>query len=230
MSTECDVVVLGMGTCGEDASLRLARAGLEVVGVEGSLIGGECPFWACLPTKSMVRSANLLTEARRSDGLVGSVTAEPSWELIAKRIRAEVTGGWDDSGGVTRFEALGGRFARGRGEVVGPGTVSVAGDTFHARVGVVVATGSTPVVPPIPGLAETPFWTNHEAVAAEELPGSLAILGGGAVGCEIGQVYARFGSRVTIVEGSERVLAAAEPEASRIVHLAMEEEGVGILT
>ena len=124
-SVTCDVVVLGMGTCGEDAALRLARAGLDVVGVEAQLIGGECPYWACLPTKSLVRSAGLVAEARRANGLVGNVSVEPDWGTVASRIRAEITGGWEDAAGVARFEAVGGRFIRGWGPVIGPHTVRV---------------------------------------------------------------------------------------------------------
>ncbi len=230
MATRCDVIVLGMGTCGEDAALRLAAAGLDVVGIEERLIGGECPFWACLPTKSMVRSANLVAEARRADGLVGRVTVEPDWQVIARRLRAEITGDWTDAGGVSRFEAKGGRFIRGRGVVVGPRTVQVGDQTVTASRGILVSTGSTPVIPPIDGLATVPYWTNHEAIATEVLPESIAILGGGVVGCELGQVFARFGASVTIIEGASRLLPAEEPEASALVAEAMEADGVKVVT
>lgn len=230
MAETCDVVVLGMGTCGEDASLRLARAGLDVVGVEGSLIGGECPYWACLPTKSLVRSAGLVAEARRADGLVGRVSVDPDWSLVAQRLRAEITGGWDDSGGVTRFEALGGRFMRGWGRVTGPRTVAVGDTSVVARRGIVVATGSRPVIPPIPGLVDLPYWTSRDVVAAENLPPSLVVLGGGAVGCELGQVLARFGVVVTVVEGRDRLLSDEEPEVSEAVAGALSADGVTVHT
>lgn len=226
MGTTCDVIVLGMGTSGEDASLRLAGAGIDVVGIEAKLVGGECPYWACIPTKSLVRSANLLAEARRADGLVGRVDVHPDWSVIASRIRSEITGGWDDSAGVGRFEARGGRFVRGWGRVVGPRTVDVDGEVLKARRGILVATGSEPRIPPIPGLDEVPYWTNHEAVATEELPESLVVLGGGAVGCELGQVFARFGVDVTLVEGADRVLPGEEPEASRVVAEALAGDGI----
>lgn len=228
MSVTCDVIVLGMGTCGEDAALRLAGAGLDVVGIEAQLIGGECPFWACLPTKSMVRSANLVKEARRADGLVGRVTVEPDWSIIAERIRAEVTGGWDDSAGVARFEGKGGRFIRGWGKITGPRVVEVEGTAISAKRGILVATGSQPMIPPIPGLAEVEYWTNHEAVELENLPASLAILGGGPVGSELGQVLARFGVDVTIIEQQERLLANEEPEVSAVVADAFGEDGIAI--
>lgn len=225
MNQECDVVVLGMGTCGEDASLRLATAGLDVIGIESRLIGGECPYWACIPSKSMIRSANLVTEARRADGLVGRVSVEPDWGLIASRIRSEITGGWDDSAGVSRFEARGGRFIRGRGRLTAPGELEVDGTKVVARRGVLVATGSKPLIPPVPGLDQVPYWTNHDAIEVEELPASLVILGGGPVGCELGQVFARFGVDVTIVEGEERLLRYEEPEASQLVAEALKEDG-----
>ena len=230
MAFDCDVVVLGMGTCGEDAALRLAAAGLDVIGIEANLIGGECPFWACLPTKSLVRSSNMVKEARRADGLVGSVAVETDWAVVAARIRAEITGGWDDSGGVKRFEARGGRFVRGTGTLVGPHRVAVGDDELSARIGVLVATGSTPLIPPIDGLDDTPFWTHREAVASESLPESLAIIGGGPVGCELAQVLSRFGVKVTIIEGSARLLAHGEPEASALIMDAFVDEGIDVRT
>lgn len=228
MTVNCAVVVLGVGTSGEDSALRLARAGLDVVGIEKALIGGECPYWACLPTKSLARSASLLAEARRANGLVGRVDVDPDWSTIAARLRAEVTGGWDDSGAQARFEAEGGRILRGQGRVVAPHTVRVGDTEVVGDRGVLVATGSSPVIPPIPGLADVPYWTTHEAVEAETLPASLVVLGGGAVGCELGQVFARFGVDVTIVEGRERLLPAAEPEASRLVEDALRRDGINV--
>ncbi len=229
-STGCDVVVLGMGTCGEDAALRLAGAGLDVIGIEARLIGGECPYWACIPTKSLARSARLVQEARRADGVVGSVTVKPDWDVIASRIRTEITGGWDDSAGVKRFESKGGRFVRGWGKLTGPRSVEVGGRRIEARRGVLVATGSSPVIPPVGGLDEVDFWTNHEVVSTKKVPGSIVVLGGGAVGCELGQVLARFGSTVTIVEGAERLLPGEEPEISNVLENALAGEGIRILT
>ncbi len=222
----CEVIVLGMGTSGEDAALRLAKAGVDVIGIEGNLIGGECPYWACLPSKSMIRSANLVTEARRANGLVGWVSVETDWSTIAARIRSEITGGWNDAGGVERFEAKGGRFLRGWAKVTQPHRVELDGIGVTASRGILVATGSKPMVPPIPGLADLPYWTNREAIEVEQLPETLIILGGGPVGCELGQVFARFGARVTIVEGEDRLLRSEEPEVSRLVAEALIEDGV----
>ncbi|HUG32795.1 MAG TPA: NAD(P)/FAD-dependent oxidoreductase [Acidimicrobiia bacterium] len=227
-SETCEVIVLGMGTSGEDAALRLAKAGVDVIGIEGNLIGGECPYWACLPSKSMIRSANLVTEARRADGLIGSVSVETDWSTVAARIRSEITGGWNDDGGVERFEAKGGRFRRGWAKVTGPHQVELDGTQVGASRGILVATGSKPMIPPIPGLAEVRYWTNREAIEVEELPDTLVILGGGPVGCELGQVFARFGVAVTIVEGEDRLLRSEEPEASQLLAAALIEDGVDL--
>lgn len=227
---QTDVIVLGVGTCGEDMALRLMSAGLEVTGIEARLVGGECAYFACLPTKSMIRSANLVQEARRADGLVGNVDVTPDWSLVAQRVREEITGGWDDSAGVSRFEKKGGQFVRGRGTLSGPKTVTVNGEDYEARRGIIIATGSKPAIPPIPGLADVSYWTTRDAVQAETLPRSLVVLGGGAVGCEFSQVFARFGVEVTTIEGRDRLLPSEEPEASEVVAAAFGSEGITVRT
>jgi pyruvate/2-oxoglutarate dehydrogenase complex dihydrolipoamide dehydrogenase (E3) component len=227
---DVDVVVLGVGTCGEDLSLRLLGAGLDVVGIEAALVGGECAYWACVPSKLMIRAANVLQEARRVDGLAGHAEVTPDWDLLAARVRAEVTGGWDDSIAVSRFESQGGRLVHGRGVLTGPRSVSVGDETFTARRGIVIATGSKPAIPPIPGLAEVDFWTTHDVIRAERLPKSVVVLGGGAVGCELGQLLARFGAEVTIVEAGDRLLPGEEPEASEVLEAAFAAEGIDVRT
>jgi pyruvate/2-oxoglutarate dehydrogenase complex dihydrolipoamide dehydrogenase (E3) component len=227
---DADVIVLGVGTCGEDLSLRLLGAGLNVVGIEAALVGGECPYWACLPSKMMIRAANVLQEARRVSGMAGRAEVTPDWEPVAARVRAEATGGWDDSVAVERFQGRGGRLVHGRGVLTGPRTVTVGDESFTARRGVVIATGSKPAIPPIPGLAEAGFWTTHDVIRAERLPRSMVVLGGGAVGCELGQVLARFGVDVTIVEAGDRLLPAEEPEASEAVEAAFAAEGIAVQT
>jgi len=228
--TDVDVVVLGVGTSGEDLSLRLLGAGLKVVGIEASLVGGECPYWACLPSKMMIRAANVLQEARRVEGLAGQAEVLPDWGPVAARVRAEATGGWDDSIAVQRYESRGGRLVHGYGRLTGPRTVTVGNESFMARVGVVIATGSKPAIPPIPGLSEVDFWTTHDVIKAEQLPESLVIIGGGTVGCELGQVLSRFGVKVTLVEAAERLLPAEEPEAAAAVDAAFAAEGVHVYT
>ena len=227
---EGDVVILGMGAAGEDLGLRLADAGLDVIGIEAELLGGECPYWACIPSKMMTRAANLLAEARRVDCVAGRVEVVPDWSAVAARIRTEATGNWDDSYAVARFEERGGTFVRGRGTLTGPRRVRVGEQSYVARRGIVIASGSRPRVPSIPGLADADFWTTRDAIMAEAVPESLLVLGGGGAGCELGQVFARFGARVTLVEALDRLLPNEEPEASAVVSAAFEVEGISVRT
>ena len=228
MEHRADVVVVGMGPGGEEVAGSLAEAGLDVVGIDHGLVGGECPYWGCVPSKMMVRAAGLLAEARRIPGMAGNATVVPDWAPVAQRIRDEATDSWDDRVAVERFEGKGGRFVRGTARVVGPGVVAVGDDTFAAGRALVLATGARAVVPPIPGLRDTPYWTNREAIEVVDLPASLAVLGGGAVGAELAQVFARFGVGVTVVEAGERILAAEEPEASRLVAEVFAAEGIDV--
>lgn len=230
MAHECDVVVVGMGPGGEEVAGRLARAGLNVVGIEAELLGGECPYWACVPSKMIIRAANLLAEARRVPGMAGKARVEPDWAPVAARIRDEATTDWDDTAAVDRFTGAGGHFVRGRGRLTGPGQVEVDGETYHAARGVVIATGSAPWAPPVDGLGQVPYWTNREAVSTESAPDSLLVLGGGAVGVELAQAFARFGTRVTVVEGSDRVLAAEEPESGELLGHVLAAEGLTVRT
>jgi pyruvate/2-oxoglutarate dehydrogenase complex dihydrolipoamide dehydrogenase (E3) component len=227
---DVDVVVVGLGVGGEEVAGRLAQAGLSVAGIEHRLVGGECPYWACVPSKMMIRAANLLAEARRVDGMAGSATVEPDWTPVAKRIREDATSDWDDQAAVDRFTGKGGRFVRGFGRLAGPGRVEVDEQVFIARRGVVLGVGTAPAVPPIDGLAGTPYWTNREAVEATEAPDTLAVLGGGPIGVELGQVFARFGSRVTVIEALDRLLAVEEPESGRLVRDEFAREGIEVRT
>ncbi|MFG3702563.1 dihydrolipoyl dehydrogenase family protein [Micromonospora sp. NPDC047620] len=225
-----DVVVVGLGVGGEEVAGRLAEAGLTVVGVERDLVGGECPYWGCIPSKMMIRAANAIAEARRVDGLAGTAQVRPDWAPVAKRIREEATDTWDDTVAVERFTGKGGRFVRGSARLDGPGRVRVGERVFQARHGIVLGTGTKPSVPPVDGLADTPYWTNRQAIEVEELPESLLVLGGGAIGLELAQVFARFGVRVTVVEAADRVLAVEEPEASEVAAAALRADGVKIHT
>ncbi|WP_190815435.1 dihydrolipoyl dehydrogenase family protein [Saccharopolyspora pogona] len=227
---EVDVVVIGMGPGGEDVAGRLASAGLDVVGVESRLVGGECPYFACIPTKMMVRAADALGEARRVPELAGQATVRPDWTPVAKRIRDEATTDWNDEIAVRRFEDTGGRLVRGVGRISAPGEVTVNGQVFRARRGIVLNPGTDPVVPSIDGLAESPYWTNRDAVPATSAPESLLVLGGGPVGLEFTQVFARFGTAVTVLEMHPRLLSVAEPEASEVVTEALRADGVQIRT
>jgi pyruvate/2-oxoglutarate dehydrogenase complex dihydrolipoamide dehydrogenase (E3) component len=227
MSEKVDVVVIGMGPGGEDAAGKLAEAGRNVVGIEKELVGGECPYWGCIPSKMMIRAADLLAEARRIPGFAGSSTVTADWGPVAKRVR-EATDNWNDKVAVDRFEGKGGHFVRGVGRLTGPTRVSVDGRTFEAGRAVLIATGSAPATPPIPGLAGVPYWTNRQAIEVEKLPRSLIVLGGGAIGLELAQVFARFGVAVTVVEASARLLAMEEPEASEVVNAVFKREGITV--
>ncbi|WP_326562117.1 dihydrolipoyl dehydrogenase family protein [Micromonospora sp. NBC_01796] len=225
-----DVIVMGLGVGGEEAAGRLAQAGLSVLGIERRLVGGECPYWGCIPSKMMIRAGNALAEANRVGVLGGRAEVVSDWAPVAARIRDEATTNWDDRRAADRFTGKGGRLVRGSAELVGPGLVEVDGIRYRARRGIVIGTGTTPVIPPVEGLAATPYWTNHEAIEAAELPRSIAVLGGGAIGLELAQVFARFGVRVHVVERSDRLLAMEEPESSELATAALRADGVEIHT
>ena len=227
---EVDVVVLGMGPGGEDVAGQLAEAGLRVAGVEHHLVGGECPYYGCIPSKMIIRAADLLQEARRVNVMAGTSTVTPDFSIVAQRIRDEATDNWDDTVAVDRFVGKGGIFARGRGVLDGPGRVTVGDDTYVAARGVVIATGTSPALPPITGLADATPWTNREVVKIREVPASLIVLGGGAIGLELAQAFARFGTKVTVIEALDRILAPEEPETSELLTTVLLAEGVEIRT
>jgi pyruvate/2-oxoglutarate dehydrogenase complex dihydrolipoamide dehydrogenase (E3) component len=225
-----EIVVIGMGPGGEKIAMALADRGVDVIGIDRELFGGECPYWGCVPSKMMIRAANLLAEGRRIPGMSGDSSVLPDWSPVAKRVRTEATDGWDDRAAVERFEGKGGRFVRGAARLGGPTTVLVGDGRIEATRGIVLATGTRPTIPPVPGLADAPFWTNREAIEADEVPASLAVLGGGAIGVELSQVFARFGSTVTIIEGADRLLASDEPEAGDILADVFTAEGITVHT
>ncbi|WP_353508290.1 NAD(P)/FAD-dependent oxidoreductase [Intrasporangium sp.] len=226
-----DIIVIGMGPGGEHVAGTLAERGLRVLGVDHGLVGGECPYWGCIPSKMMVRAGDVLAEARRVDGLAGAVgDVRPDWSVVARRIRDEATDDWNDRAAVERFTKKGGTFVRGTGRIVGAGRVDVDGKPYAAERGIVVNAGSRAAIPPIEGLDAVPYWTNRGLIEAKELPGSLVVLGGGAIGCELGQAVARFGVDVTIVESGPRLLSAEEPEASEKLAVVFEREGIEVCT
>lgn len=229
-SRECDVVVLGLGPGGEHAAILLARAGLDVVAVDERLVGGECPYFGCVPSKMMIAAATRLRDARRVEGLAGAAAVHPDWAPVAARIKDEATDDWDDAAAVERLQDAGATFVRGRGVITAPREVAVDGLRYRARRGIVLNTGTTPSAPPVHGLAETPYWTNRELVRLTEVPRSLAVIGGGPIGCELAQVMAAFGAEVTVIEVADRLVAAEEPEASEILAKAFAADGIEVLT
>lgn len=230
MAERAHVVVLGMGPGGEHLAGTLASSGLDVVGIDHRLLGGECPYWGCVPSKMMIRAADLIAEARRLADHGGTATAEPNWTQVAARIRNDATDGWDDKVAVERFEKKGGRFVRGTGRITGPSTVAVDGVQYTAERALVIATGTEPVIPTIDGLKSVEYWTNREAIETEEVPASLVVLGGGAIGVELAQVFARFGSRVTVVEGERHLIPMEEFEACELLQDVFAREGIAVAT
>ncbi len=229
-TTTCDVVVIGLGPGGEATATELAAAGLDVVGLEERLVGGECPYFGCIPSKMAIRAADAIAEARRVDGLAGSAEVRPDWGPVHARIRDEATDDWDDAVAVQRLEDAGVRFVRGHGRLTGPRRVEVDGETFEAARGVVLNTGTRPATPPVEGLAGTPFWTNRDLLRAETLPASLGVLGGGPIGAELAQAVARFGVEVTVLEMGPHILGPVEPESAAVVVEAFAREGIQVLT
>jgi pyruvate/2-oxoglutarate dehydrogenase complex dihydrolipoamide dehydrogenase (E3) component len=230
-----DVVVIGMGPGGEYAAGALAEAGLHVTGVEERLVGGECPYFGCIPSKMMIRAGNLIAETRRVPGMAGSSAVTPDWSPVALRIREEATDYWDDKVAADRFEGKGGHLVRGRGTITGPGEVTVsctsgADRVFRARRGIVINSGTAPAIPPVQGLAGTPYWTNREIVQTEQVPESMIVLGGGAIGAELAQVFSRFGTEVTVVEALPRLMSFEEPEASELIERIFTREGIKVYT
>ena len=226
---DVDVVVLGLGPGGEHVAIKLARAGLDVIGVEDRLVGGECPYYGCVPSKMMIAAAHVIADAHKVPRFGGTADVRPDWSTVAQRVRDEATDDWDDAVAVKRLEDSGARFVRGRGVLVGPGRVRVGGTTYAARKGVVLNTGTEPAAPPVEGLQGTPYWTNRDAVTVTELPRSVVVLGGGPIGCEFAQVFSRYGVDVTVVEMADRLIAIEEPEASELLEKAFAGEGITVL-
>ncbi len=235
-TTEVDLVVVGLGPGAETLASGAAKAGLRVVALDKHLVGGECPYYGCVPSKMMVRAADLLAEAGRVPGTAGEAVVTPAWGPVAERIAEEATSHWDDQVAVDRLVEAGITFHHGIGRLDGPGRVTVelpdgsAGPTYVASRGVVLNTGTRPGVPPVPGLADTPFWTNRDAVQVTDLPGSLIVLGGGPIAAELAQVFSRFGVQVTLLQRGPRILERLEPEASALVQDVFAQEGLQVLT
>ena len=229
MSQEFDVVCLGGGVAGEAIAAGLRNSGLTLAVVERELVGGECPYWGCVPSKALLRSGETLSEADRARVLAASrVEWTVDFPKVSKRV-LWMARDLDDSKPAAALEATGARLFRGEGRAEDLHTIEVGGERLTARRAVVIANGSTAAIPPIPGLDSVDFWTNRQAAIPRELPPSLAILGGGAIGVELGQAFARLGSKVTVIEAGPTFLGLEEPEAGAALRPHLEADGVTLM-
>jgi pyruvate/2-oxoglutarate dehydrogenase complex dihydrolipoamide dehydrogenase (E3) component len=228
MAEEFDVICIGAGPAGEALTSALKGSGLTLAVIESNLVGGECAYWGCMPSKTLLRSAETLTEAGRARELAASsVEYTVDYPKIHKRT-SWMARDLNDANALKALEDQGARVIRGQARLTGARSVEVDGTTLTARRAMVIATGTSPAIPPIRGIENVDVWTNREAVLSPDLPHILAVIGAGAVGVEIGQAFRRFGSQVHMFESTSHVLPPEEPEAGNYLQERLVAEGVKV--
>ncbi len=218
-----DVIIIGMGPGGEAAAGRLLAAGRYVAVVERELIGGECAYWACIPSKTLLRGPEARAEAGRAAGV-----ATPALDWAGLRdYRDYMVRHLDDTAQVSGYQQAGATVVKGAARLVGPGQVEAGGQLLEADH-VVIATGSEPVRPDIDGLDGVPVWTNREATTVRDIPSRVLLIGGSAVGVELGQFFARMGARVTIVQRADRLIDREDPRVGELAGQALAADGITV--